>query len=113
MCLESFIDWLPTNSVLYDHSAKRFDARFVMREMESLQLTPDFQEKCSGFVDPLPLLKNLYPDRKNFKQETLVNDLLGTEYQAHDSLADVMSLPALADVCCVSTRGNRKVRFFF
>ena len=48
MCLESFIDWPPTNSVLYDHNAKRFDARFVMREMESLQLTPDFQERMLG-----------------------------------------------------------------
>ena len=53
-------------------------------------------------MDPLPLLKKLYPDRKSYKQETLVKDLLGTEYQAHDALADVMALQALIDVCRVS-----------
>ena len=37
----------------------------------------------------LPLLRKLYPDRKSYKQETLVKDFLGTEYQAHDVLVDV------------------------
>ena len=73
-----------------------------MRDTESLQLTTDFQEKCLGFVDTLPLLKKLYPDRKSYKQETLVTDLLGTEYQAHGALADVMALQVLIDVCRVS-----------
>ena len=53
-------------------------------------------------MDPLPLLKKLYPDRKSYKQETLVKDLLGTEYQAHNALADIMALQALIDVCRVS-----------
>ena len=53
-------------------------------------------------MDPLPLLKKLYPDRKSYKQETLVKDLLGTEYQAYDALADIMALQSLIDVCRAS-----------
>ena len=101
-CFISFIEWLPANSVLYAHNAKRFDARFVVRAMESLQLIPDFQGKCFGFVDTLPLIKKLYPGRKSYKQGNLVKDLIDIEYDAHDALADVRALQALIDACRIT-----------
>ena len=48
-----------------------------------------------GFVDTLILFKTILPQTKKYSQESLVSDLLGTSYSAHDSLEDVRALQQL------------------
>ena len=44
-----------------------------------------FQSCVVGFVDTLVLFKKILPQREKYSQESLVADLLGTCYRAHDS----------------------------
>ena len=48
-----------------------------------------------GFVDTLILFKTILPQTKKYSQESLVSDLLGTSYSAHDSLEYVRALQQL------------------
>ena len=50
---------------------------------------------CVGFVDTLILFKEILPQREKYSQESLVSDLLGISYSAHDSLEDVRALQRL------------------
>ena len=63
-----------------------------------------FRECVAGFVDTLPLFKNVLPERKTYSQESLVTDLLGVSYEAHDSLEDVRALQKLVAHVNVSSK---------
>ena len=61
-------------------------------------LVAAFEDNMVGFMDTLPIAKELYPERKGnggYKQETLVTDLLNTSYTAHNALEDVEALEKL------------------
>ena len=49
------------------------------------------------FVDTLPLFKLAYPGRTSYRQESLVQDLLKTQYDAHNASADMAALQQLYD----------------
>ena len=48
-----------------------------------------------GFVDTLTLFKTVLPLREKYFQESLVSDVLGISYGAHDCLEDVRALQKL------------------
>ena len=51
----------------------------------------------TGFVDTLPLFKLAYPGRTSYRQESLVQDLIMTQYNAQNASADLAALHQLYD----------------
>ena len=62
-----------------------------------------FQDCVIGFVDTLAIFKKALPNREKYCQESLVADLLGVCYSAHNSLEDVRALQRLVS-CKVSRK---------
>ena len=72
---------LPYNNIIYS--------------LQKRDLLNSFQSCVVGFVDTLILFKAILPQREKYSQESLVSDLLGISYSAHDSLEDVRALQRL------------------
>ena len=97
--LTDFITFLQPQTNLVGHNINAFDNRILLLHLKDLHLISALKEKVASFMDTLPMVKELYPERKeqkkNYKQEDLVCDILGTPYNAHNALADVTSLQNL------------------
>jgi hypothetical protein len=52
----------------------------------------NFKRKVIGFIDTLPLFKVNLPGRKSYKQTSLVADILGETYEAHEAMDDTRLL---------------------
>ena len=90
--LQKFVNWLKAKNkkvVLFAHNANAFDSKRIIYTLMRCNLLNPFRECVAGFVDTLSLFKNVLPERKTYSQESLVTDLLGISYGAHDSLEDV------------------------
>ena len=72
------------------------DARMLVSACQRTENT-SVLASVTGFVDTLPLFKLAYPGRKCYRQESLVQDLLMTQYDAHNASADVAALHQLYD----------------
>ena len=95
--MKEFIDWLNPKKpcLLLAHNAKSFDAKHLIRAVESNNLSDDFQKVVLGFSDTLPAFRELLPERKSYSQPNLATDLLSSDYNAHNALADVQVLHQL------------------
>ncbi|KTF91453.1 hypothetical protein cypCar_00027157 [Cyprinus carpio] len=97
--LVSFITFLRMlgRPVLVGHNIRRFDCHVLARALDEFSLRSDFQKEVCGFVDTLPLARQLLKDSglQSFKQENLVKTLLGVSYAAHNALEDVQALQKL------------------
>ena len=96
--LRNFIEWLKAKEgpvVLFAHNAKLFDCKHIIYSLKKCDLMSSFQSCVVGFVDTLILFKTILPQTEKHSQESLVRDLLGTSYRAHDSLEDVRALQQL------------------
>lgn len=97
--LVSFITFLRMfgRPLLVGHNIRRFDCLVLARVLEEFDLKADFQAGIMGFLDSLPLARQLLRDRgvDSFKQENLVKNVLGVSYAAHDALDDVQALQKL------------------
>ncbi|XP_038157235.1 three prime repair exonuclease 4 [Cyprinodon tularosa] len=95
----SFIAFLQMlgRPLIVGHNIRRFDCRLLARALDDLNLRATFQASASGFVDTLPLARELLRDHglQSFGQENLVRELLGINYKAHDALEDVRALQTL------------------
>lgn len=83
--------------LLVGHNIRRFDCLVLARALDEWQLRAAFQEVTSGFLDTLPLARDLLRDRglQSYKQENLVKAVLGVSYPAHNALEDVRALQRL------------------
>ncbi|XP_064169388.1 three prime repair exonuclease 4 [Anguilla rostrata] len=83
--------------LLVGHNVRRFDCRVLARALDEWHLREAFQEVTSGFLDTLPLARDLLKGRgqQSFRQESLVKAVLGVSYPAHDALEDVQALQRL------------------
>lgn len=79
------------------HNIRRFDCPLLARALDELGLRAEFESSVSGYVDTLPLCRELLRERRlqSFRQDNLVRELLGLDYRAHDALEDVRALQAL------------------
>lgn len=97
--LVSFIAFLRTlhHPLIVGHNIRRFDGPLLARVLDQLDLRRRFESSVTGWVDTLGLAREMLRGRKlqNFRQETLVRELLGVDYRAHDALQDVRALQAL------------------
>ena len=73
-----------------------FDARMLVSACQRTENT-SVLASVTGFVDTLPLFKLAYPGRTSYRQESLVQDLLMTQYDAHNASADMAALHQLYD----------------
>ncbi|XP_044048664.1 three prime repair exonuclease 4 [Siniperca chuatsi] len=97
--LVSFIAFLQMLGcpLVIGHNIRRFDCPLLARALDELDLRAEFESSVSGYVDTLPLAREMLKDRRlqSFRQENLVRELLGVNYKAHDALEDVRALQAL------------------
>ncbi|XP_030630780.1 three prime repair exonuclease 4 [Chanos chanos] len=97
--LMRFIDFIRMlcRPLLMGHNIKRFDCPVLARALDEFHLRDEFQSVVGGFVDTLPLARQLLKDNglKSFSQENLVKEALGTSYAAHNALEDVKALQKL------------------
>ncbi|XP_062614362.1 uncharacterized protein LOC134276101 [Saccostrea cucullata] len=90
--LESF-----DHPVLVGHNIQNFDLPILRHHLGDCDLLERFRNNVTGFLDTLKISKKLLKDVQlpNYKQETLVHNLLGEEYEAHNAMADVTALEKL------------------
>lgn len=83
--------------LLLGHNIRHFDCRVLARALDRLELRAAFRASVAGCVDTLPLARQLLQPLgpRSFGQQSLVRELLGLEYKAHDALEDVRALQAL------------------
>ena len=83
--------------ILIGHNIRRFDCPVLLRALDELDLRVEFQSTITGCLDTLPLAKDICKDNglQSFKQENLVRELLGVDYDAHNALEDVRALQVL------------------
>ncbi|XP_048828664.1 three prime repair exonuclease 4 isoform X1 [Brienomyrus brachyistius] len=83
--------------LLIGHNIRKFDCPVLYRTLEEFQLSSEFQRSISGFLDTLPLARDLLGDcgLQSYRQESLVKAVLGVRYAAHDALEDVRALQRL------------------
>ncbi|XP_034542612.1 DNA polymerase III PolC-type-like [Notolabrus celidotus] len=96
--LTSFMDFLrpfPSPVILAAHNGRRFDVPVLMRVVKQLSLQQDFLQVVSGFMDTLPLSRDLYPDLPKHSQGRLVKHFLGESFDAHNAVEDARMLQKL------------------
>ncbi|XP_006821690.1 uncharacterized protein LOC102802316, partial [Saccoglossus kowalevskii] len=99
--LESFIEWIPLNSVLVAHNCNNFDARILVSSLQRYGLLDKLKHKHCCFSDTLSVFREILPPRSSYSEENLVNDYLHTEYSAHNAKHDVHMLQQLIGKCNV------------
>lgn len=112
--LKSFVEWLKAKEmpvILFAHNAKSFDCKRIIYSLQKCDLLNSFQSCVVGFVDTLILFKAILPQREKYSQESLVSDLLGISYSAHDSLEDVRALQRLVSYKEVNEKAIIKASF--
>lgn len=97
--LVSFVAFLRMlgRPLVLGHNIRRFDCPLLARALDGLGLRAEFESAVSGYVDTLPLARELLKGRglRSFRQTELVRELLAVDYEAHDALEDVRALQAL------------------
>ena len=81
--------------VRFSHNAKSFDCKRVIYSVQKCELLNSFQSCVVEFVVTLILFKSIMPQREKYSQESLLSDLLGISYSAHDSLEGARALQRL------------------
>lgn len=72
----------------------KFDAKFIVRELLEFNLYQDLQDQILGFIDTLPLFRELLPNLSSHAEKSVVLHIMGPDYtyEAHNALADVTAL---------------------
>ena len=90
-----FLGSLDGAPIVLGHNIARFDVPILYSSMQKVGLE---NMDVKGFVDTLSVASKLYKrgkDVSNMKQATLVSELLKETYDAHNAVADVVSLQKL------------------
>ena len=96
-CLKLFLDWCTAigKVVLVAHNCKNFDAVRLLFQIRKYQQS-DKLACIVGFVDTLPCFKEYCKQKglkwPNYKQTTIVQEILGNSYNAHNALEDAGAL---------------------
>ena len=100
-----FSEWLSSlnkDIILIGHNIKAFYVKHLLRHIKEYDLGSCFQ-RIVGYIDTLPLLKFLYPANTSYSQQHLYQNIIGGEYDAHNSLADVKALAKILNLPNVTT----------
>ena len=92
--------------LLLAHNCHQFDSKVLLNKLGQCDLLENFDNVCIGFSDSLPLFQSLEPERKinkkGYKLIDLCHDLCSYDYDAHNSLQDVIALKVLCSKCASS-----------
>ncbi|XP_076863356.1 DNA polymerase III PolC-type [Brachyhypopomus gauderio] len=94
--LISFISFLKTinNPLLVGHNCRRFDRPILLRILREFSLLDEFTGVVSGFIDTLPLSREMFLLQK-YTQPFLVQHFLQKAYEAHNATEDARALQDL------------------
>ncbi|XP_078318478.1 uncharacterized protein LOC111118926 isoform X6 [Crassostrea virginica] len=98
-CLTMFHQWLTAipKPVLFAHNCRNFDSIILSNAITKSNFY-HLSEYISGFCDTLPMLKeNISMKTTSFSLETLVRNVLGLTYDAHDAVEDCKYLKKLVE----------------
>ena len=98
-CLMAFIAYLESKNapLCIGHNIRAFDCPILIHHLLQNDLLKESDDVICGFADSLSLYKHLLPDRKTYKQEDLVSDVISQAYDAHNAMADVAALKQLVE----------------
>ena len=81
--------------VLVGHNVRAFDVKHFWNNVKKWHLEDLFCSCIQGFVDTLPLFRNLFSEKHSHSQEKLYEDIVCKTYVAHNSVEDVIALSAI------------------
>lgn len=97
--LQRFLQFLSQfpDSILLGHNIQNFDLPVLIHQLSKYNLLKAFETAVTGYLDTLKLSRKAFPkaDVGNYKQQNLVQKLIGETYEAHNAIADVSSLQNL------------------
>ncbi|CAL4180315.1 unnamed protein product [Meganyctiphanes norvegica] len=97
-CLLEFIEYLKSRKPLViGHNIRVFDCPILAHHLIINQFYDTFSQNILGFLDTLPYFKETFPEELSYKQENLVKNILGENYNAHNAIEDVLSLKKLIE----------------
>ena len=109
---KEFVHFLGARPVLLiGHNVKVFDAPILLYASRACGV--NIEPAIHGFLDTLLLFRGLYRDlAPNYKQDQLYQHFFpGEAYDAHNALADVVSLQALVARACPSQEDQQPFTF--
>ena len=109
--LSLFKNWLSAfgkNVILIGHNIKVFDVKHLLRHAGLHGV--DFGV-VAGFVDTLPMFKFFHPGQSSYSQENLFRKMVGGNYDAHNSLSDVIALCSLIKRTIPDTRSLQQFSY--
>ena len=98
-CLTTFHQWLTAipKPVLFAHNCRNFDSIILCNAITKSNFY-HLSEYISGYCDTLPMLKeNISMKTTSFSLKTLVRNVLGLTYDAHDAVEDCKYLKKLVE----------------
>lgn len=96
--LENVINFAKSysNFIFVGHNCKIFDIRVLYNALEKTDMMEEFLwSGVHGFVDTLPLFKEIVPNQVSYSESNLHEQVFGEQYTANDFLEDVVSLHRL------------------
>ncbi|XP_025113598.1 uncharacterized protein LOC112575790 [Pomacea canaliculata] len=91
--LAEFLEFLGDEPVtLFGHNCKRFACLVLFNAAKSCDRMEDLEKKVTGYVDTLPLFRDVFPGLPPYRQITLYQHLFRESYAAHVGMSDVTSL---------------------
>ncbi|XP_052060199.1 uncharacterized protein LOC127700668 [Mytilus californianus] len=98
-----FLSSFPSKCILVGHNIKRFDTHVLYNQLHIHNMWNEFCLHVCAFCDTLDLFKSVVPGMSSYSQTSLVRELLGETYDAHNAIHDTKVLYKL-----VIERGNFK-----
>ncbi|XP_076453322.1 maternal protein exuperantia-1-like [Babylonia areolata] len=96
--LEAFIGFLGNEPVvLVTHNTRRFECHKLMHALTACGLKEQFQQAVHGFVNTLPLFKELCPQLKNHGQQDLYRFYMKSDYPEHDAMKNALALQQIVE----------------
>lgn len=84
--------------VLVGHNCKSFDIPVLLSAIENNNLFESFMSTgVIGVIDTLPLFKECLPNLPSYSQPKVYEAVFENQYNAHDSLQDVIALSRLVE----------------
>jgi DNA polymerase III epsilon subunit-like protein len=99
--LTAFIDFLRkfNKPILTGHNIAAYDVHVLLNAMRPLKLLGEILVSISGCIDTMTVSKKMIPKSelkvKSYRQQNLIEQFLGVEYDAHNAIEDVKCLQEL------------------
>lgn len=91
--LSAFLEFLGDEPVtLIAHHSRRIDFPVLYNAMKACEMLPEFEKKVTGFVDTLPLFRDVWRNSGSHRLRTLYNKLFPDGEQ---NISNVMALKTL------------------